>query len=256
MTALQTAVNSLVRTLVSTADADRVRRTGTRTFDRPASIGVRTENGSLSITGTDREDVLLRYTKRGPSEDALDRVSIETAVTADDERRIGVSQPKGESVSVDLELAVPRSLAVAEARTKNGSIELRGTAGEPDIETVNGSIDVADHDGYVDVRSENGAIELRETGVDRAETGNGRLSIDLDAIRGPTEIRAQVGEIDVALGSIDADVALETNIGSIEAPVLEKRSAGFGQTVVEGTVGDGGERLDISASVGSIRLDR
>lgn len=251
----ESANGSFIGKLVASLSGDSVEQTNAETYPRPMSLAVRNVNGPVSITGTDREDVEVRYTKRGPSRSALDRVSVETSVDDADGLRIAVDDPDSGRTAVDLEIAVPRRLALKAIRTANGAIDVRGTAGDAALETKNGRIAVADHEGYVDARTNNGAIDLTDvSGIDHVETTNGNVRADVRSIRTDAAIETTAGGIDVRIGSIDADVVIETNVGSIDAPLVGATSSTIGRTVVEGTVGDGGPTLRLANTVGSIRL--
>lgn len=251
----ETATDSFVGKIVTSLSGETVEESNAETYPRPTSLSVRNVNGAVSIEGTDRDDVEVRWTKRGPSESALERVSIEATVDDGEELLIAVDDPDPDRTAVDLDIAVPRRLALKTVTSANGTIDVRGTAGDAELETKNGRITVADHEGYVDARTKNGAVNTTDvTGIDRVEATNGKVTADVRSIRTDAAIETTAGEIDVRIGSIDADVVLKTNVGSIDAPLLETNTTALGLSVVEETVGNGGQTLRIANSVGSITL--
>lgn len=255
MASSQRAGGSVIEKLAAYFSGDTVEETDAETYPQPESLTVRNVNGPVSITGTERDDVEVRYTKRGPSQSAVDRVSVEASIDETDGLRIAVDDPDSGRTAVAFEIAVPRGLALGTVRTSNGTIDVRGTGGDAALETKNGRLAVADHDGYVDLRTKNGAIDATDvTGIDRAAATNGTVSVAVSSIRTDAEISTTAGELDVRVGRIDADVVLETTVGSIDAPLVGAESTAIGHTVVEAPIGDGGATLRLATSVGSIRL--
>jgi hypothetical protein len=87
------------------------------------------------------------------------------------------------------------------------------------------------------------------------ETKNGAIDVEFLDLRDDATIRTATGRIDLALDpTIDLDLVCETNVGSIDAPVLHRSSSGIGTTTVAGTLGEGGPELFVEANVGSIEV--
>lgn len=253
MPALANRLTQLVNSLVVGGTTDTTRST-TETHPVPESLSVHGLNGSVAVTGTARDDVLLWYEKRGPSNADLDEVRVHTSLT-DGELAVTVNHPARSQVSVSIELEIPRGLPLSAIRITNGSISVEGVGGNPELETKHGGITVERCDGFVDARSTNGSIEVRDAaGIDHAESTNGSLTLDIQAIRGETTIQTTTGGIDVRAGNLDATVSIETNVGSIDAPPFEQQSTGIGHTAVNGTLGTGEHTLIISNAVGRVQF--
>ena len=256
MDSIATAVNAFVKRLVDQVENDAVRSHESVEFDRSTSVDVRNVNGQITIVGRERETVAMRYTKRGPSQGALEQVTVDTWTDEDEGLHVEVVGAESSSVTVDIVLEVPRSVPIESVRTTNGAIDVRETCGDSTIRTQNGAITVTDHDGYVDIRCTNGTVEATAVaGVGRVETVNGAISLELDSIRTDVDVRSSTGEIDLLVGDIDASVTIETTIGSIEAPLLGESRSSIGHTTVTGRLGTGEHELNVINSVGSIRFD-
>ena len=256
MDSIATAVNAFVTRLVDQVENDTERSNESDEFDRPASIDVRNVNGQIAIVGRERETVAMRYTKRGPSEGALEQVTVETWEDEGEGLHVEVVGAESSPVTVDIVLEVPRSVPIDSVRTTNGAIDVRETSGDSTIRTQNGAITVTDHNGYVDIRCTNGTIEATAVaGVGRVETVNGAITLALDSVRSDVDVRSSTGEIDLLVGDIDSTVTMETNIGSIEAPLLGESRSSIGHTTVTGRLGTGEHELNVINSVGSIRFD-
>ena len=256
MESIATAVNAFVQRLVDQVGGDAVSTTASDEFDRPASVAVRNVNGPITIVGSERDSVALRYTKRGPSADALERVTIETWMDEAEGLFVEVVGADSSSVTVDIVLDVPRTVPIESVRTANGTIDVREARGDSTIRTQNGTITVIDHDGFVDLRCTNGTVEANDVvGVDRVETVNGTIALEIESIRTDVDVRSSTGEIDLVVGNIDATVSLETSLGSIDAPLFGESRTSIGHTVVNGRLGTGAHELTIVNSVGSIQFD-
>jgi DUF4097 and DUF4098 domain-containing protein YvlB len=141
-------------------------------------------------------------------------------------------------VQVDFTVHVPAGVRFV-GHTVNGSVEAANLASDVDANTVNGHIRVSTS-GYAEAETVNGSITAslgRATWSDglRFATVNGGITIDLPA-NVSTEVRASTVN-----GGIETDFPL-TVIGRL------------GPRRLNGTIGGGGRRLELSTVNGTIRL--
>lgn len=141
-------------------------------------------------------------------------------------------------VQVDFTVHVPAGVRFV-GHTVNGSVEATNLASDVDANTVNGPIRVSTS-GYAEAQTVNGAITAslgRATWSDglRFATVNGGITVDLPADVS-TDVRASTVN-----GGIVTDFPL-TVIGRL------------GPRRLNGTIGSGGRRLELSTVNGTIRL--
>src|SRR5262245_16531575 len=110
-----------------------------------AEVSIRTENGTVTVTGWDRNEVSVRV-RGGDSRDV--RVS-------GDEQRIRVTGESG----VDLDVRVPR-MARIQVKTMSGDISTTDCAGSVDLESTSGEFRVAGDPQIVDIEGISGSIHI------------------------------------------------------------------------------------------------
>jgi DUF4097 and DUF4098 domain-containing protein YvlB len=172
-----------------------------------AALEASTINGELTITGEDRETVALDAEKRASSREALRAVTLDVteagdtlSVTVDDEEAAGLTGP---TPQVDLELAVPADMRVAQVESVNGVIDVSGVFGPMVVRSTNGDVSVSGINGDVDVELVNGRIEV--DGVDGDVTAG--------ATNGEITVRSVTG--DVTADSANGDVSVTDVDGSV-----------------------------------------
>jgi len=231
-------------------------------------ITAQTENGSISLCGSDQDQVTVRAWKkvRAPSEEAAKEFAAQVQVHVErqgSEIQIYKEHPKppiGIAVSVSYEMSCPRKVDLSlhtsngaihihqvdgtvEAVTANGAIELHGGAGQVKLRTTNGAVRVQDAMGHVQADTSNGKILVS---TDRLEEGifatsNGAIDVKVREGNGPVAARTSNGAIHVALptgfsGQLDA----RTTHGHVHAG-LPISSTEEGRNRLVGQIGDGGE---------------
>jgi DUF4097 and DUF4098 domain-containing protein YvlB len=127
------------------------------------------QNGSVSIHGWDRSEVLVLAKIQTEGEDADAAKDVASRITIDTDggrvRAFGPSMRRRESWAVSFEVWVPRQTDLK-------------------VSTHNGGISVDDVDARLDLGAVNGGIALRGVSGDvRGETTNGPLNVDLDGER-------------------------------------------------------------------------
>ncbi|HKR60327.1 MAG TPA: DUF4097 family beta strand repeat-containing protein [Pyrinomonadaceae bacterium] len=169
----------------------------TFTVSGTPNVNLSTFDGSITIRGWDKSEVMYTATKRANDADKARQIKID-------------SQQQGSSISIvarsyedegaaSLEVYVPRNSTLhvssgdgslnldgvsgeLDLRTGDGSIEVSGARGQLRVNTGDGSISVSDFDGNVDARTGDGSISLdgRFTAL-AARTGDGSISLAVPA---------------------------------------------------------------------------
>jgi len=128
------------------------------------------------------------------------------------------------------------------ARTGNGRVTVEGARGSVEANTGNGDVRVSTSSGPVSVRSGNGDIEVSMDRLERSApmaftTGNGRISLTVPEGFG-AEVTGSTGS-----GRISTDVPIQL-IGDINP------------RNIRGTLGNGGQPLDLRSGSGDIEIRR
>jgi DUF4097 and DUF4098 domain-containing protein YvlB len=217
-------------------------------------LHVNNVSGETEITVGAAGEVFVRARKRvhGWSEERarrlLENVEIRLEQDGDDiiieprlfqQERGWLELFRGGRVAVDLDVRVPRETQV-EAVTVSGDLSLTGTRGPAELRSVSGDVSVNDVQGPMRLRSVSGDVSATgyagkldansvsgEIEIDRSRvrdpdvvTVSGDVSIDaLFATAGSAESRVKTvsGDIELALGEADAEIAFTTVSGDAEA---------------------------------------
>ncbi|MWV40774.1 DUF4097 family beta strand repeat-containing protein [Natrialba sp. INN-245] len=232
---------------ITVADADR--------------LAIHGDVGTVSVVGTDHDDVHLEAEKQSSSITTdLEDLTLQTERT-DDRLEIRSewdgsggwfqSQP-----SMNLEAEIPRAVALETIDTSVGRVDVQDVAGDLTVDTSTGRVDVENVDGFVGVQTSTGRVEVRDVeGIDGISTSTGRVETDVPAIDGDTTVSTSTGRIEAAIDpSIDAELRVNTSTGRIDVDDLALTDAIEGDDHVTGTLGDGGPLLRFETSTGRISL--
>ena len=227
--------------------------------ERGKTLEVRGINGDVTVTAASGAGAEIRATKTGRDDDPR-QVRIE--VVQDDqgvlvcavypapsgERANGCGRGRhGQStrdndVEVDFDVRIPAGVHLV-AKTVNGSVDARGVSADARVASVNGDVSVVST-GIAAASSVNGSVEATM----------GRASWD-----GTLEFNSVNGSITLVLpAGTNADVEGTTLNGGFTSdfPLTVEANRTWGPKKIEGRIGSGGGKLEISSVNGSIRLRR
>lgn len=221
-----------------------------------SSLEVATKNGSIDIHSAAGDELTVDATvKTRREDDDLEAVSVDID-ESDETVSASTNIPEGASgISIDLDVGVPDSLAVAHVVTKNGTVAVRDVTGDTLIETKNGKIDVQHVDGTVTVLTKNGAISTSGTPVREAASKNGTLDVELPGLDEAASFETKNGTISIAVPrDLDADFHLDTKRGLATVEGLTSLVESSSRTHVMGELGVGGPRIDAQTKNGTVTL--
>ena len=165
---------------------------------------------------------------------------------------------KNPKITIEYTIKVPEFVTVKKIKTVNGSIKLNGVSGKKiKLESVNGSIRAEDVDGFINAETVNGSIKIKGcSGLGELETTNGSITAELNSIRNDIDINTTNGSVKFYLADgIDAEIELSTFNGRIKIDDLKlKKMDIIGKRRVEAVIGDGGSKIIIDTTNGSISL--
>lgn len=219
------------------------------------AIEVKGINGAIDARAADGDEVLVVARKHG-RKSSVDEVRVEVVeheggVTVcalyparhSDKPNVckpgeGTGSNSNSDVEVEFEVRVPKSVRFV-GRTVNGGVEAESLPDDVEAYTVNGSVRVS------------------AAGEVRAETVNGSIRAAMGRATGrePLSFKTVNGGITVEMpGSAAADVHAETVNGGIETDFpLTVKGKWVGRRL-DGTIGAGGRRLELTTVNGSITL--
>lgn len=155
-------------------------------YSYPLSAGgqltLENSNGTVEISGWDRNQIEINGTKFASSRDMLNDIHIEIQPSASSirVRTVIPSNWTHGSRGAEYHIYVPRHVALDEIRTSNGSIRVTDVQGTAHLHTSNGAVRTTSVSGDIDLETSNGAIELAgDSGNVRAHTSNGPIRGDL-----------------------------------------------------------------------------
>ena len=144
------------------------------------SLDLTTENGTIDVRATDRDEITVESVLR-----EHDEGDAEVTIDVDGDRLVIRGECDDgwfESCSVGFVVDVPAAFDV-DVSTENGSVELIGVAGHVRIDSENGAIDAdALASPTVEAHTDNGGVRLTFVDVPGsavATTGNGSITMHL-----------------------------------------------------------------------------
>lgn len=230
-----------------------------------SAMDVRTHNGDVDFAGNPGAvPAGIVAQKRAGSSSMDDAREALAAIEIVSERAGGEHRLswrwKGEKRSrwvggVAFSIQGPSNLALT-VETHNGEVKAGGVVGNVKVLTHNGAVIVDSREGSLEAVTHNGSVSATYGGPNiKLETHNGEVKADLrqsGSVRG--EISTHNGAIEVQVGSVTAaNVVAETDNGRVtsQAPITVSASS---RTRLEGQLGPGGEKLELTTHNGSIQI--
>lgn len=245
-----------------------------------------TFDGSIEIQSWDRTEVLVEIEKRGPTEEAVDSLKVESKQTGN-RIAVDVTRPSTErfsgfglhgSTSARLMVSVPLRSDVV-ARTGDGSIRVDRINGRLELRTGDGSIRASNVEGELVLHTGDGSVAVdRAAGRLALETGDGGMDVTgrFTAVRmhtgdGSIVYRVEPGaamaddwDISTGDGSValylpdgfGAELDVRTGDGRIRSDlgVTAGGRDDESRRTLTGRLGDGGKRLRVRSGDGTITL--
>ncbi len=226
------------------ADSGRYRESFHFSFDAHPGVRltVETRNGSVEISGWDRNTVEVDGEKFASTQEQLKEIRIDAQAATADSVNVRTVMPEASGfhsnggarytihvpkqamleriVSSNAHVTVSGVEGDARLHTSNGAIHTSRTQGALVAETSNSAIEIQDHRGDIEAHSSNGHIEAEATGGGfRAETSNSSIEATLkDPNPGmPVKADSSNGHIHIRLeGAKLPPVKIDTSNSSIE----------------------------------------
>jgi hypothetical protein len=258
------------------------------TVSGPPELHLTTYDGPIEIhSGDDAKTVIVEIEKRGPTQEALQSVRVETKQDGD---RIDVEVKKPEheviflgighmtpsaklivtmpregnitATSGDGSMRIDRVRGRLDLRTSDGSVHGNEIAGQISVSTGDGSVTLDSTEGDLAVDTGDGSVRVegKVTGV-KLHTGDGSVTLRADAgsvMKDDWSITTGDGGVNVSVPSdFSAEIDAHSSGGSVrsEFKIDNGSEDGDGEhRTLRGKIGQGGKTLKIRTADGSIRL--
>lgn len=206
-------------------------------------VSLQNVNGNVTISGWDRNEVQIDAVKKADSQEKLSEATIEVDASGDAVRirtRYPEHRNNNNPATVTYELHVPRAARLDGIDLVNGSLEISEASGDIKTSLVNGSTTAHDLAGRAELSAVNGSIKayyrsLSNVSEIRLKSVNGTIRLGLPA-------------------SPNADVTVSTVDGGITTDFPLQVQGKFMGRHIDGKLGSGGTRIDISSVNGAIHI--
>lgn len=244
-----------------------------------------TFDGSIEIRSAETKTIVVEIEKRGPTQEAIDGLKIETRqdgnrVEVEVKRpphddvvfgfgrmsptaRLIVTMPRDGNVTAhsgDGSIRIERVSGRIELRTGDGSVRATDIGGQMTIATGDGSVTVDNADGDIDVDTGDGGVSIAgKLGMVKLHTGDGSISLRAEpgtAMKDDWSIVTGDGGVALYLPSdFAAQVDAHTGDGTIRNELrIEAEGGESNRRTLRGKLGAGGKTLRIRTGDGSVRL--
>jgi DUF4097 and DUF4098 domain-containing protein YvlB len=215
-------------------------------------------NGSVEISGWDRETAEITGTKYASSQRDQDALKIDI-VTSEDSVRVRTVRPSERrgGMGARYVIRVPRRTSLEQVQTSNGRISVQDIEGDARLHTSNGRVVARGLHGNLKVETSNGKVEADLIdGAVVIRTSNGSVSLTLDAPpKKDVEIKSSNGSITLRMpDNAGGRVEAHTSNSSVSSEFNVATTKEARKNELEGTIGGGGPTLRLSTSNGSIKL--
>ena len=206
-------------------------------------ISVDNINGNVEVTGWDQNEVQIDAVKSARDQQKLDEASIEVNTTADSVE-IRTRYPEGHTnnnpASVHYQLHVPQNARIDRINLVNGSLTVQKVSGEVNANLINGKLRVDNLAGRAELSSVNGGIQANYASLNNVN------EIRLKSVNGSIELGLP--------DSPNAEIKASTVSGGIKTDFPLQVQGGYVGKNLNGTLGSGGTRIQLSNVNGSIHV--
>jgi DUF4097 and DUF4098 domain-containing protein YvlB len=226
-------------------------------------LSVETQNGSVEVTGWEKNSVEVTGAKFANSRQLLEAIQIDAHGDPGSVAIRAVIPPGHHfgGAGARLTIHVPRQTVLDRIHTSNAAIRVDGIEGDARLKTSNGSIHVNATKGRLETETSNSAIEVESHRGDvEANTSNGHIQVEsegggLKAGTSNSSIEARLKDPDAAgpvrLSSSNGHLSLILDSGKVP----DVRATTSNSSIELRIPSNAGARIDATTSNGSISTD-
>jgi len=236
------------------------RESKTFTVSGAPRVSVATFDGSITVHGWDRSEVMFTALKRARDDETMRAVRVraeqrgaEVTIVAELDRS-AVRHTNG-GATVQFDVYVPRRSGVLRATSDDGRLRVEEVDGDIELRTSDGAIDVQNGRGRLRANTGDGRIRIIQfDGETDARTGDGRITLDGRF----AQLSAHTGDGSILLTlPADSNAIIETHAESVINDGLAAADEGdSSRHVRRWKVGRGGNLFTLQTGDGQIVLHR
>ncbi|WP_227133440.1 DUF4097 family beta strand repeat-containing protein [Halorubellus salinus] len=225
-----------------------------------SALAVAIDVGDVTVRSADREDVHVDVVKQSSSVNAdLSKLEFRVARPEDRVRLRGVWTGDGGlsgKPSMDLDVTVPSSLAVAETETQVGDVDVEGVTGDVTAASSTGDVTLRSVAGTARASTSTGDVVVEDVDAfGGADASTGDVTVEVPAIDGDTTVETSTGDVTAAVGAdVDAELRASTSTGDVVVNDLSLADGSVREQSASGTLGDGGPELVFETSTGDVTV--
>lgn len=208
--------------------------TGTRSFkiNSPIILEVETDNGDITVTAADVDDIEVEIIKKAWAENQAKAQSIAEGMEIDvtqteDQLTIayqsmepfGVISLSNMPDTISFNIQVPAETSVVLTAHHGGEVALTGTSSSAEVRTSFGNVKVMDVEGPLTINNSNGDITIENVDADSdpisLETSFGDITIT-GLTGGEIDIKTANGDISVTELTSYSDLTVRDQFGDVE----------------------------------------
>lgn len=220
-------------------------------------VSMYTFNGDVEVDWYDGGEVDLGYTKTSwLGEGELEKVDV-TVEDEDGETVIRAEKlQSGAQVGVDLDVSLPRGVAVGTIETSNGDVTVTGGSGDATVDTSNGDIVFSGFGGTVLAATSNGDVIVRGGTLRGADTSNGDIIAEIRSVSGErTVLDTSNSDIEVYVSpELDLRIIMDTSNGSVSVSGLALASVRIDGSDGTASLNEATHELVLDTSNGDIEV--
>lgn len=214
----------------------------TYNLNSTGQVSLENINGSVQITGWDRNEVKVDAVKSAESEDMLSRIKVGVNSTPDGiyiktDFPHGMFEHHG-NWQVNYTLMVPKRASLEKIDLVNGGIQIRNISGDVHASSVNGAVDARGLSGAVHLSAVNGPVQAAFSEISDPVSAN--------SVNGPITITLPAG--------VHASVSASTVNGSIDNNFGMRVTGHLVGHSLEGSIGSGGAEINLRSVNGPIHI--
>ncbi len=200
-------------------------------------------NGSVELSGWDRNEVQVLATKHANTQEKLARLQINVNANKDSVS-IKTELPSGTNNnpgSVDYEIRVPRGANLDKIDTVNGSVEVSGIKGNVKVSSVNGKVTGRGLSADMDLSTVNGVVDCEAIDL------SGSHRVKLSTVNGGVELTLP-RDANARLTANTVNGHISNNLG------LEVKKHFPVGSDMDSMLGSGSARVELSSVNGGISI--
>jgi len=226
LAAVFAVATSVVSSVAIASEEKKVSKT--YEFDAHGNVSVENINGDITVSGWDKDEILLEYVITADNKEDLEKIKVEVEHSKRDfDVEVDMESSSsffgwgdGSSGEIEFTLKVPKGSTLRSIESVNGDIEISNVSNEVVADTVNGKIVVRNAASDVKFGTVNGDVEIH---FDQIQSSN---RVKGDSVNGDIEVYLPENDgfelrTDTVNGDLSNDFGIEVDEGEYVGAEME-----------------------------------